>query len=45
MSPSTVARAVLERKEHKVELGTDCRMVVEAEPVHLLVPRRVEVRP
>lgn len=45
MFASAVARAVLEQKEHKVELGTDCWMVVEAEPVHLLVPRRVEVRP
>lgn len=44
MSPSTVAMAVLEQKKHQVELGTDCRMVVEAEPVHLLVPIRVEVR-
>lgn len=40
-----MANRVLELKEHKVELGADCRMVVEAEPVHLLVPRRVEVRP
>lgn len=44
MSPSTVAKRVLELKEHKVELAADCRMVVEAEPVHLLVPSRVEVR-
>lgn len=40
-----MATAVLEQKKHKVELGPDCRMVVEAEPVHLLVPKRVEVKP
>lgn len=38
-----VARKILELKSHKVELGPDCQMVVEAEPVPLLVPRRMEV--
>ena len=39
---SSVARKILEMKEHKVELG-ECTITLEAKPVQVLVPSLVEV--
>lgn len=41
---SSVARNVLDRKRHKVDLGGECRITVEARPVHLMLPGLVEVK-
>lgn len=39
-----VATNILEKKRHKVDLGGECRIIVEAQPVHLLMPSLVEVK-
>uniref|UniRef100_A0A3B5MSU3 Interferon-induced protein 35 n=1 Tax=Xiphophorus couchianus TaxID=32473 RepID=A0A3B5MSU3_9TELE len=33
-----MATNILEKKRHKVDLGGECRIIVEAQPVHLLMP-------
>ncbi|XP_017274937.1 interferon-induced protein 35 [Kryptolebias marmoratus] len=38
-----VARSILDRKRHKVDLGGECRIIVEARPVHLMLPDLVEI--
>lgn len=38
-----VARKILTMKEHKVDLGGDCSITVEARPVHLMLPKLVEI--
>ncbi|XP_037544523.1 interferon-induced protein 35 [Nematolebias whitei] len=38
-----VARNVLDRKRHRVDLGGECRITVEARPVHLMLPGLVEI--
>uniref|UniRef100_A0A3B5PRY5 Interferon-induced protein 35 n=1 Tax=Xiphophorus maculatus TaxID=8083 RepID=A0A3B5PRY5_XIPMA len=38
-----VATNILEKKRHKVDLGGECRIIVEAQPVHLLMPSLVEI--
>lgn len=39
-----MAKNILKAKKHQVELGTDCRITVEARPVHLMVPSLLEVQ-
>lgn len=41
---SSVANKILDLKKHQVDLGGECSITVEARPVQLMVPRRVEVR-
>ena len=41
---SSVAKKILELEKHKVVLGADCSIPLEARPVHLMVPKVVEVR-
>uniref|UniRef100_A0A3B5A0G6 Interferon induced protein 35 n=1 Tax=Stegastes partitus TaxID=144197 RepID=A0A3B5A0G6_9TELE len=38
-----VAKKILALKEHKVDLGGDCSITVEATPVHLMLPQLVEI--
>ncbi|XP_035511355.1 interferon-induced 35 kDa protein homolog isoform X2 [Morone saxatilis] len=38
-----VAGKILEMKKHKVDLGAECSITVEARPVQLMVPRLVEI--
>lgn len=38
-----VARHILDMKTHLVPIGDDCRITVEAKPVHLLMPKQVEI--
>ena len=42
-SPSSVAKEILEKKQHIVALVTGHRFQVEAQPVQLVVPKRAEV--
>ncbi|KAM9779995.1 interferon-induced 35 kDa protein [Neosynchiropus ocellatus] len=37
------ASKVMEMRRHTVSLGEDCRITVEAVPLHLLLPRRVRI--
>lgn len=39
-----VARKILELKKHQVDLGGECSITVEARPVHLMLPKLVEVK-
>ncbi|XP_059204151.1 interferon-induced protein 35 [Centropristis striata] len=38
-----VAKKILDLKKHKVDLGSECSITVEARPVHLMLPRLVEI--
>lgn len=38
-----VAKKILDMEKHRVELGEECRIIVEAKPVHLMVPKLVEI--
>ncbi|XP_004552562.1 interferon-induced 35 kDa protein [Maylandia zebra] len=38
-----VARKILELKKHQVDLGGECSITVEARPVHLMLPKLVEI--
>ncbi|KAG7233144.1 hypothetical protein INR49_007424 [Caranx melampygus] len=38
-----VAKKVLDMKHHRVELGDECSITVEARPVQLMMPRLVEI--
>ncbi|XP_034395678.1 interferon-induced 35 kDa protein homolog isoform X2 [Cyclopterus lumpus] len=38
-----VANKILDIKKHRVALGSDCSIVVEARPVQLMLPRLVEI--
>ncbi|XP_013874237.1 interferon-induced 35 kDa protein [Austrofundulus limnaeus] len=38
-----VARNILDKKSQKVDLGGECRITVEARPVHLMLPGLVEI--
>uniref|UniRef100_A0A3Q0RTS9 Interferon-induced protein 35 n=1 Tax=Amphilophus citrinellus TaxID=61819 RepID=A0A3Q0RTS9_AMPCI len=38
-----VAKKILELKTHKVDLGGECSIEVEARPVHLMLPELVEI--
>ncbi|KAM9345966.1 interferon-induced 35 kDa protein [Symphorus nematophorus] len=38
-----VARKILEMKKHQVDLGSECSITLQARPVQLMVPRRVEI--
>ncbi|XP_054907794.1 interferon-induced protein 35 [Poeciliopsis prolifica] len=38
-----VAANILEKRIHKVDLGGECHITVEAQPVHLLMPSLVEI--
>ncbi|XP_031174744.1 interferon-induced protein 35 [Sander lucioperca] len=38
-----VARKILDMKKHQVDLGGGCSITVEARPVHLMLPRLVEI--
>uniref|UniRef100_A0A1A7X2E1 Interferon-induced protein 35 n=3 Tax=Iconisemion striatum TaxID=60296 RepID=A0A1A7X2E1_9TELE len=38
-----VASSILKMKKHTVELGGECRIIVEAQPVHLMLPSLVEI--
>ncbi|MEQ2296732.1 hypothetical protein AMECASPLE_027562, partial [Ameca splendens] len=38
-----VAIKILEMRKHKVDLGEECRIIVEAQPVHLMMPSLVEI--
>ncbi|CAI5676298.1 unnamed protein product [Oreochromis niloticus] len=38
-----VARKILELKKHQVNLGEECSITVEARPVHLMLPKLVEI--
>ncbi|XP_053707064.1 interferon-induced protein 35 [Synchiropus splendidus] len=40
---AAAASKVVEMRRHTVSLGEDCRMTVEAGPLHLLLPRRVQI--
>lgn len=39
-----VAKKILSMKNHRVELGGECSVKVEARPVYLMVPKLVEVK-
>lgn len=39
-----MAKKILELKKHKVDLGGECSIEVEARPVHLMLPEVVEVK-
>lgn len=39
----SVAKKILAMKEHKVDLGGECSITVEAKPVHLMLPKLVEI--
>lgn len=43
-SPSSVANKILDMKKHQVSLGAEVSISVEARPVHMLLPKVVEVR-
>ncbi|KAK1877531.1 Interferon-induced 35 kDa protein [Dissostichus eleginoides] len=38
-----VASNILKMQKHEVKVGADCRITVEARPVHLMLPRLVEI--
>ncbi|XP_038151138.1 interferon-induced protein 35 [Cyprinodon tularosa] len=38
-----VAMKILDMGKHKVDLGGECSITVEAQPVHLMMPSRVEI--
>lgn len=38
-----VAKKILSMKKHRVELGGECSITVEARPVHLMMPQQVEI--
>ncbi|XP_047428491.1 interferon-induced protein 35 [Mugil cephalus] len=38
-----VAKKILSMKSHRIELGGECSIRVEARPVHLMVPKLVEI--
>ncbi|XP_041812754.1 interferon-induced protein 35 [Chelmon rostratus] len=38
-----VAKKILDMKKHKVDLGGECSITVEARPVQLMMPRLVEI--
>ncbi|XP_012707383.2 interferon-induced protein 35 [Fundulus heteroclitus] len=38
-----VAMNILEKRKHKVDLGGECSITVEAQPVHLMMPSLVEI--
>lgn len=38
-----VAKKIVAKKEHKVDLGGDCSITVKARPVHLMLPKVVEI--
>ncbi|XP_014912334.1 interferon-induced 35 kDa protein [Poecilia latipinna] len=38
-----VAANILEKRKHKVDLGAECHITVEAQPVHLMMPSLVEI--
>ncbi|KAG7238882.1 hypothetical protein INR49_030429 [Caranx melampygus] len=38
-----VAKKILDMKHHRVELGDECSITVEARPVQLMMPRLVEI--
>ncbi|KAF7227526.1 transcript variant X3 [Nothobranchius furzeri] len=38
-----VASSIMMMKRHKVELGVECRIIVQAHPVHLMLPSLVEI--
>ncbi|XP_023151983.2 interferon-induced protein 35 [Amphiprion ocellaris] len=39
----SVAKKILTMKEHKVDLGGECSITVEAKQVHLMLPKLVEI--
>uniref|UniRef100_A0A3P8TSR0 Interferon-induced protein 35 n=2 Tax=Amphiprion percula TaxID=161767 RepID=A0A3P8TSR0_AMPPE len=39
----SVAKTILTMKEHKVDLGGECSITVEAKQVHLMLPKLVEI--
>lgn len=39
-----VAKKILDTKSHRVDLGEECSIAVEARPVQLMLPRLVEVQ-
>ena len=41
---SSVASNILKMETHKLDLGEECSITVEARPVHLMVPSLVEVK-
>uniref|UniRef100_UPI0037E7520E interferon-induced 35 kDa protein n=1 Tax=Semicossyphus pulcher TaxID=241346 RepID=UPI0037E7520E len=38
-----VAKKILDMPKHEVNLGGECKITVEAKPVHLIVPKLVEI--
>lgn len=44
LTPSSVANKILDMKKHQVSLGAEVSISVEARPVHMLLPKVVEVR-
>lgn len=38
-----VAKNILDKVKHQVNLGGDCRITVEARPAHVMLPRLVEI--
>ncbi|XP_026222553.1 interferon-induced 35 kDa protein homolog [Anabas testudineus] len=38
-----VAKNILQLKKHQVDLGDECRITLEASPVHLMLPSLVEI--
>lgn len=41
---SSVAMNILQIRKHRVDLGEECRITLEARPVQLMVPSLVEVQ-